>query len=217
MEKAFWEDKWAREEIGFHLPTVHPLLQRHWPRLELPPGKRVFLPLCGKTLDIGYLLEQGYQVVGAELSTKAIRSLFASLSCQPKVTPWAGGDCYRHGDLTVFQGDFFHLDQNTLEPVDAIYDRAALIALPDGLRDDYARHLMQLTDGAPQLLITLEYTQSQMPGPPFSVDDVQVSECYGDYYRIEPLSRKNIIEHEPGFRERGLDALYENAFSLTKL
>ena len=214
MEKQFWEQKWEAQELGFHLPFVHPILKRNLAAFDLPAGATVFLPLCGKTLDIGYLLEQGYRVIGAELSDKAVTDLFASLNHQPIITDWQGGKRYQHGDLTVFQGDIFLLQPDVLGAVDAIYDRAALIALPDTMRERYARHLLALTDKAPQLLITLEYDQQQMDGPPFSVGEPQVRNLYENDYSIALLSRKMILDHEPVFRERGLTALYENTFLL---
>lgn len=215
MDPEFWHQKWHNAELGFHLPQVHPLLQRYLGELSLEAGQTVFLPLCGKTLDIGYLLEQGYHVIGAELSEKAVSDLFASLDYPPDLAPWQGGNRYRHGNLTVFQGDIFALQPGELGAVDAIYDRAALIALPDAMRERYANHLMALTDKAPQLLITLEYDQQQMDGPPFSIGEQQVQTLYGAGYNIESLSRKMILDHEPFFRERGLTALYENVFLLT--
>lgn len=215
MNPEFWHQKWHNSELGFHLPQVHPLLQRYLGELSLKAGQTVFLPLCGKTLDIGYLLEKGYRVIGAELSDKAVTELFASLHRhQPIITDWQGGKRYQHGDLTVFQGDIFLLQAIDIEAPDAIYDRAALVALPEAMRARYARHLMTLTDKAPQLLITLEYDQQEMDGPPFSVAEPQVKTLYGADYAIASLSRKMILHHEPVFQERGLRALYENAFLL---
>ena len=214
MNPEFWHQKWHNSELGFHLPQVHPLLQRYLGELSLKAGQTVFLPLCGKTLDIGYLLEQGYRVIGAELSDKAVTELFDSLNRQPVITDWQGGKRYQHGDLTVFQGDIFLLQSDDIGTTDAIYDRAALIALPDKMRARYARHLQTLTHRARQLLITLEYDQQQMAGPPFSVDQEEVETRYGDHYRVTSLSRKMILDHEPVFREKGLSALYENAFLL---
>jgi len=214
MDPTFWHQKWQSSELGFHLPQVHPLLKRHLDNLSLKAGQTVFLPLCGKTLDIGYLLGQGFSVIGAELSDKAVSDLFASLNHQPEITPWKGGNRYQNGDLTVFQGDIFVLQSSDLGAVDASYDRAALVALPGAMRERYANHLITLTDKAPQLLITLEYDQKQMDGPPFSVGEQQVQTLYENDYRIAPLSRKMILDYEPVFRERGLTVLYENAFLL---
>ncbi len=154
-------------------------------------------------------------MVGAELSEKAVLALFEQRGVAPQITPWAGGQCYRHDNLTVFQGDIFSLDADTLGEVDAIYDRAALIALPDAMRERYAAHLMALTHSAPQLLITLSYDQARMAGPPFSVDQALVETLYGHRYRIEPLSRKDIIANEAMFAERGLEALYEECCLLS--
>lgn len=217
MDAGFWHDKWEKGEIGFHLSQVHPLLKRFLPALHLSPGQRIFVPLCGKSLDLGYLLDQGLEVVGAELSDKAIIALFEQLGMEPEVEEWAAGKCYQHGNLRVFQGDIFALDTYTLGQVDAIYDRAALIALPDGLRQRYAEHLVALTDRAAQLLITLSYQQQQMDGPPFSVGPQLVSSLYGQTYAISALSDKNIITHEPRFAERGLTALHEQCCLLTPL
>jgi thiopurine S-methyltransferase len=214
MNPEFWHQKWHNAELGFHLLQVHPLLQRYLDELALKAGQTVFLPLCGKTLDIGYLLEKGYRVIGAELSDKAVTDLFASLNRQPVVTDWQGGKRYQHGDLCVFQGDIFLLKSGDIAAPDAIYDRAALIALPEAMRARYARHLLTITDKSPQLLITLEYDQQEMDGPPFSVGEPQIKALYGADYSVASLSRKMILDHEPVFRERGLTALYENAFLL---
>lgn len=215
MDAGFWQDKWDKGEIGFHLNQVHPLLKRFLPALSLAPGQRIFVPLCGKSLDLGYLLEQGLTVVGVELSEKAVIALFEQRGVQPEVHEWTAGKYYQHGNLSVFQGDIFALDMATLGKVDAIYDRAALIALPDTLRQRYARHLVTLTQRSPQLLITLSYDQPQMEGPPFSVDPQLLSSLYDETYLIKRLSEKNIICHEPRFAERGLTALYEQCSLLT--
>lgn len=215
MEAEFWQEKWNRNEIGFHLSQIHPLLKRYLEQLGSAAQGRVFVPLCGKTLDMHYLHEQGAEVIGAELSEKAVVAFFAEAGLEPDVSDWHGGKCYRHDGITIFQGDIFALDANTLGAVDAIYDRAAAIALPASLREQYARHLAGLTNNAPQLLITLSYNQSEMPGPPFSVDADNVRTLYGQRYQLQSLSSKAILDHEPGFRERGLTALTESCWLLT--
>ncbi len=215
MDARFWQEKWDKGEIGFHLSQVHPLLKRFLPALNLAPGQRVFVPLCGKSLDLGFLLGQGLQVVGVELADKAIHALFEQLGVAPECTDWAGGKCYQHGTLTIFQGDIFALDADTLGPVQAIYDRAALIALPAPLRDQYAEQLVALSQAAPQLLITLGYDQQRMDGPPFSVDLPLITRLYGEHYAIQLLSEDNIIAHEPRFAENGLEALHQLCSLLT--
>ncbi len=215
MEPGFWQDKWNNNEIGFHLDQVHPLLVRYWTTPPFLSARRIFVPLCGKTLDMHFLRGQGAEVIGAELSGKAVTAFFAEAGVEPEVSEWSGGKCYRHDGITLFQGDIFSLTQDQLGPVDAIYDRAAVIALPDSLRQQYVRHLLTLSARAPQLLITLSYDQSQMPGPPFSVDAGNVQALYGDDYVITELAGADILDHEPGFRERGLTALAQHCWQLT--
>jgi thiopurine S-methyltransferase len=214
MDATFWQKKWVEHELAFHLPVVHPILERSLPLYGLADHARIFLPLCGKTLDIGYLLARQYQVVGVELSSIAVTELFEALGVAPEITEWAGGKCWRHGGLTVFEGDFFALTPEDLGPVDLVHDRAALVALPDGMRERYVSRLLELTNGAQQLVISFEYDQSQMEGPPFAVPAVSMERLYGGRYRLEELSRKDVINNIPAFQERGLARFEEVAWRL---
>jgi len=217
MEKQFWEQKWEAQELGFHLSFVHPILKRNLAAYDLPDAATVFLPLCGKTLDIGWLLDQGLNVVGAELSELAVRQLFESMQVTPDVSPWGDGWVWRHGTLTVFQGDVFALTAKDLGEINLVYDRAALVALPAAMRERYAAHLVATTERAAQLLITFEYDQQRMDGPPFSVPSDDVERLYGNSHAVDCLSRKNVIDNQPAFRERGLDRFEEIAWRLTPL
>ena len=214
MESGFWLERWQRGEIGFHRHQVHPLLQAYLPQLALQEGAHVFVPLCGKSLDIGYLLEQELAVTGVELSELAVRELFDVLSLSPDVTDWRAGRCWRGGQLTIFQGDYFALRAADIGAVDAVYDRAALVAMPDELRHDYAGHLLEITYAAPQLLVSFEYRQAQMAGPPFSVATPELMQLYGDCLELRELARTDIIAAEPRFRDRGLEQLDEVAWHL---
>lgn len=183
MEKSFWLEKWQKNEIGFHNAEAHPLLVEHFYRLALEQGDRLFLPLCGKTLDISWLLEKGYQVAGAELSEMAIVHLFEQLQIAPKIEQFGELTRYSADGIDIFVGDIFQLTADILGPVDAIYDRAALVALPETMRQQYTQHLTAVSESAPQLLITFEYDQSLMPGPPFCVSDREVSRHYDAFYQ----------------------------------
>lgn len=185
MEQSFWLQKWQKNEIGFHNPEAHALLVKHFPQLGLQPGARLFLPLCGKTLDIRWLLEQGYRVAGAELSETAIQQLFAELALTPQVTEQGELKRYSAENLDVFVGDMFQLRREALGPVDAIYDRAALVALPENMRVDYAAHLQQITGSASQLLISFDYDQNLQPGPPFCVSDEEIQRLYSSAYQLQ--------------------------------
>ena len=175
----------------------------------------MFVPLCGKTRDIGFFLEQRCRVIGSELSPLAVAQLFAEQGLQPLGDVQDGQECWQAGDLRVYVGDFFALQSSQLPVVSLIYDRAALVALPDTMRADYARHLLALTEHAPQLLMTFEYPQAAMQGPPFAVGMDEVNRLYGAHYRLDLLKEADVIEREPGLRARGLDSLIERAILLS--
>ena len=178
MKAEFWHQKWQAGQIGFHKAEVNPALVRHLPALGLSEGVRVFLPLCGKTLDIGWLRAQGYRVAGAELSELAVRQLFDDLGETPDIVNSGALKQYRTEGIDIFVGDIFELTAQALGPVDAVYDRAALVALPAEMRPDYAQHVAAVTANAAQLLISFDYDQSVMAGPPFSVPSSEVSRLY---------------------------------------
>lgn len=187
MQHDFWHQRWQDNQIGFHLPEANPLLVKHFSALQLASNSRIFLPLCGKTLDIHWLLAQGYQVVGAELSTIAIDALFAELGIKPTITKKGKLTQYSAPNITLWNGDIFELTQALLGKVDAVYDRAALVALPFEMRERYTAHMTAITQNAPQLLVCFEYDQVQMDGPPFCVCADEVRTHYQQSYEISLL------------------------------
>jgi thiopurine S-methyltransferase len=192
MEANFWHDKWARGDIAFHQQQANPFLVAHMDALHLAKGDRVFLPLCGKTLDIAWLLGHGFRVAGAELSELAINELFQSLGVPPQIEKRSSLLHYRAEQIDIFVGDIFDLSAEMLGPVDAIYDRAALVALPLETRKQYTRHLMDITDTAPQLVITYEYDQSLVEGPPFSINADEIRQHYSADYTLAPLETREV-------------------------
>lgn len=192
MKPDFWLQRWNDQKIGFHEDKPNPLLLRYFERLNLPEGSHVFIPLCGKTLDISWFLSKGYRVTGVELSQLAIEQLFADLDQKPQINEIENFLHYQIPNLDIFVGDFFDLTSHELEVVDAIYDRAALVALPQKMRSQYAAHLTEVTDNAPQLLICLEYNQAQMEGPPFSIQQAEVERHYGQTYTLQKLESSSV-------------------------
>lgn len=192
MEHSFWHDRWESGRIGFHEGRPNALLVAHFSALAVPEGGRVFVPLCGKTLDIDWLLDGGYRVVGAELSELAIRELFERLGVAPVIADLGALKRFSAPDIDIFVGDVFALTPELLGTADAILDRAALVALPARMRETYAAHLVELTNTAPQLLICFEYDQSLQSGPPFSIDHEEVHRHYAHAYEITQLAREDV-------------------------
>lgn len=189
MKAEFWHQRWKNKEIQFHEQSVNPLLVTHIDSLALPPDSRVFVPLCGKTLDIGWLMSRGYRVIGAELSMDAVEELFAELGIKPRKSQMGRLMHYQADQVEVFVGDVFDLTREIVGPVDAVYDRAALVALPQEMRTRYATHVNEITQGASQLLISYEYDQSQLDGPPFAVGENEIAGHYAGTHEITLLER----------------------------
>lgn len=219
MEPEFWLQRWQENKIGFHLDEVNPLLVTYFPQLSIKPPARVFVPMCGKSVDMVWLRTQGYEVVAVEISLLAIETFFHEQQLQAQVDTIDGINRWRAQGIDIWCGDFFKLSATRLGEIDAIYDRAALIAMPENKRSDYAQHLLAITRQAPQLLITLEYPQAQMTGPPFSVPTAEVRELYGDVYPglLAPMVSKDVLAEHDHFAARGLTALHENVFRLQVL
>ena len=199
MEESFWHQKWERNEIAFHRQEANPLLVKYFSDLSLPEESRVFVPLCGKTRDIHWLLSHGYRVAGAELSKLAVEQLFSELDVEPNITVIDSIIRYSANSLDIFVGDIFGLSRNLLGQIDAIYDRAALVAFPEPMRDRYAVHLVEITDHAPQLLVSYEYDQRLLDGPPFSVSDEEVVRRYQQSYDLKLLAK---VEVQGGLKGR---------------
>lgn len=218
MEHAFWLRCWQEGRTGFHQSRVLPLLQKFWPQLALPPGSRVFVPLCGKSLDLLWLASQGHRVLGVELSPLAVAQFFEEHGLQPQVHASRYGTHHIARQIEIICGDAFGLDAEVLSDCAAVYDRAALIALPPEVRVAYAEQLMaRLRPGCQGLLVTLEYPQQEMQGPPFSVPQAEVLRRYGPGWHVALLDERDILAHEPGFAARGLSRLRTAVYRLDRL
>lgn len=187
MDADFWHQRWAANDIGFHESKANPLLLSYFKALAIAKNSRVFVPLCGKTFDIAWLLSNGCQVAGVELSELAVKQLFAGLGIEPEITDIGEIKHYSAADIDIFVGDIFELNCKTLGSINAVFDRAALVALPENMRIRYTKHLTEITGNAPQLLITYDYDQQLMAGPPFSVCNEAIDRHYKESYEISCL------------------------------
>lgn len=238
MDKQFWLERWAQGQIGFHQARPNEYLLRHWSCLGIAPGATVLVPLCGKSLDMHWLREQGYRVLGIELAREAVSEFFEEWQLEPRICRqgayerWEatnpaprraaadpGGGAAQVGSITVLCGDFFDLEPRCLADVAGVFDRAALIALPAPMRIAYARKLHEtLPEQVAMLLITLDYDQAQMSGPPFAVGNDEVRELFA-HCRVQLLEEADVSEAEDHarFRQRGVTRLIERVYRIDKL
>jgi thiopurine S-methyltransferase len=212
MEPEFWHQRWESNQIGFHEGQVNAYLARHYADLKVEPGQTVFVPLCGKSVDLRWMADRGAHVLGVELSPIAVETFFTEQGLAPRTRKEGAFTIWENGHIRLLCGDYFALAPEDLAGVHVVYDRAALIALPPGGRVEYVAHLDRLLPGARRtLLVTLEYLQEQMQGPPFSVTEQEVHSLFGGAC-IQQLGARDMLADNPRFREKGLTRLLECAY-----
>ncbi|MFJ4134837.1 thiopurine S-methyltransferase [Pseudomonas cyclaminis] len=218
MEPKFWQERWARNQIGFHRSEVNPYLQRHWLSLGLAEGAKVLVPLCGKSLDLMWLASHGYRVLGVELSEQAVEAFFSEQNLTPRTTRHGAFKVYQADLIEVWCGDFFALDAEVLADCTALYDRAALIALPPLMRAQYAEHLnSRLRPGCQGLLITLDYDQTQKAGPPFAVTDDEVKVLLEAHWSLQVIEEQDILRESWKFVQDGVTGLDERVYKMARV
>ncbi|MFO1406486.1 MAG: thiopurine S-methyltransferase [Steroidobacteraceae bacterium] len=217
MQPDFWHERWRTRQIGFHRSSVNPALERWWPTLRVAPGARVYVPLCGKSLDLRWLAARGHAVTGSELSPIAISEFYSEAGLGATASPLGSHVRHAAGPYTILEGDALALGPSEVGAVDAAYDRAALVALPAELRRRHARVLASLLGaGAPLLLVSFEYDPSKMDGPPFAVTADEIQALFDADFDVAELERNEIIGESPRFVEAGLESLHEVAWRLVR-
>jgi thiopurine S-methyltransferase len=216
MKKEFWLERWERAEIGFHQNEINPYLARYWKELSLSGGGEVFVPLCGKSLDMVWLRQQDCFVLGVELSSIAVQDFFHMQGMSPERVSGRKFDNYIADGFCLACGDFFDLSKEDMAKVGAVYDRASQVALPTEMRERYAHHLADiLPRGTQILLVTFDYPQAEMQGPPFAVSPSEVEVLYGKYADIRLLVQVDALAQNPRFKQRGVSRMEESIFLLT--
>lgn len=197
MQAEFWQQRWQQGRIGFNQPKVNPLLINYFSELQLAKASRVLVPLAGKSIDMLWLAQQGYEVIGIELVESAVVEFFAEQNIAATVSqPTADSTIKSYqGELagqtiTLWVADIFALTATDIGHIDAVYDRAALIAMPAEMRPNYSEQVCKLSGNAPQLVLTLNYDQNEWSGPPFSISSADIEHYYSARYSIKLLEDK---------------------------
>jgi len=215
LDASFWHKCWERNSLGFHQESVHPFLQKYLAPLLRSSNQHVFVPLCGKSLDMVWLAEK-MKVTGAELSEIACRDFFEEKGLTYQVTTEDKFKVFSFDEISLYQGDFFELTPQKIQPIDWIYDRAALIALPESLQQKYVDHLFQfLPDTATLMLITLEFPQQELEGPPFAIFPNDVEKLFSGY-QITCITQNELKDKKFAQRTFKVSKLVERLYFIKK-
>jgi thiopurine S-methyltransferase len=217
MQDKDWLSRWQKNQIGFHDTQVNEHLTQHVFDFDLKSGDTVFLPLCGKSSDIAWLAQQGFQVIGVELSSIAIQSFFAEQELLCQQVESERFVMRRSGNICLLEGNFFDLQREDLGECNLVYDRAALIALDQPNRQRYVDWMLSIIgENSNILLITLDYDQSEMNGPPFAVSQAEVASYYEKTFQIDIVTKTDIVDESPRWRVKGLSSLIETVYQLSR-
>lgn len=216
MEKSFWEQAWEEGRTRFHKDKPHRHLVEYHHLIE--KHEKVFVPLAGKTLDMLYLKEKGQHVTAVELSQIAIDGFIKDNQLSPKVTQKGAHTIYSIPGLDLYHGDFFEMPEDVLKDIGAIYDRAALIALPPKMRERYTSFIQEkMPKLKDMLLLALEYDQSKAEGPPFSVEHQEIKDLYSKNFKLQELLREETQDFNPRFEGKGIEKFWHTGYHLQKL
>jgi len=208
-----WLDRWKKGATGWHRSDINPQLIENINQLAKTRPQKIFVPLCGASLDMKYLIDQGFHVVGVELSSIAIDRFFNENKIEHKVSKVEDFVLYQGKNIEIYCGDFFRLKKNYLYDVSCIYDRAALIALNPDLQKKYVRHLKDILPNSSKiLLLTMFYPQNEMEGPPFSVGDDNVEDLFSGSKEIKKISSLNEKESSLKPDDLNLKYLFKNVY-----
>lgn len=218
MNPEFWLEGWMNGRTGFHSPKTNPFLLKFHDQLKLKSGNQVLVPLSGKTVDMLWLAQQGYPVLGVELSPLAAEAFFTEQALSPSVAPSGPFQAWQADNIELLVGDFFNLDRDRTKEVKAVYDRASLVALPPSMRSEYANKMADLlAPGVRTLLISFQYPQEAMSGPPHSVPPEEIETLYGRNFTITSLDKRDILEKAPRFKEAGLTFFEQHVYLLERV
>lgn len=218
MDKNFWLDKWQKKDTKFDQMNVNPYLIKYEKIFESLEGKKIFVPLCGKSIDILWFLKQGAEVIGVELSTIAVESFFFENNLTYKKINKNYFTIYLAKSLKFICGDFFQLDKNEVGDIDWVYDRASLVALDNITRVEYAKKISQLFPiKIKMMLITLSYKSDVPEYPPYSVTDKEVHLLFSKNFQINTLVQDENLDIMLHLIKRGLVDLTDRVYLLTRI
>jgi len=216
-EQTLWHARWSEGRIGFHREAVNAHLQAHASAL-LRDAKRILVPLCGKSVDMPWLAQQGVEVVGVDLVTRAVEAFWEERGVSPETDSLHGFVRTTHAAITLLQGDIFSLQESHTGTLDAVYDRAAIIALPPSEQQRYADHILRLLKpGGHILLLTYDLPLPAEQGPPFPVAPERVPELYAAASDVRCIDTIMLTpETEPKLIKRGVEWAREGVWWITR-
>ncbi len=215
VDAAFWQARWDEGKIGFHEGKPNAWLDRRADVLAGDPAapRSILVPMAGKAVDVAWLAARGHLVIAVEIVERAVVAFFAENDLTPKRSRCGAFERFEAGGIIFLCGDVLALDVDVTGPLDAAFDRAALIALEPRDRERYVATLARvLGPGARALLVGFQHGVAE--GPPFDLTPAQVHALWAPHGRVEALGEDDITEASRHMTARGATRCLEAAYRI---
>ncbi len=164
-----------------------------------------------------WLQQQGHSIVGVEISEIAVEEFFSDQGLTANCSNQGPFKLFQAEDYQLLCGDIFQLKSHHLNDIDAVYDRASLVALDAGYRQAYAKLLADILPvGCLVLLVSMDYPQDEMNGPPYSVPEDELFALFGDEFQISHLHNLDLLKDTDRYGGTGLSRLSEHIYMLQR-
>jgi len=200
-----WKDRWDAGQIGFHKSDVHQTLVKYIDKL-FPNGNKgkIFVPLCGKTVDMKWLADNGIDVIGLDAVRVSLEQFYSEHNIENSVEKCADlgqeAEVFKSSDnkIRLYCADMFKFSPDIEGTFDAIWDRGSLVAIYRKDVPTYAEIIKKLLKpGASCLVEVFEYDVSifdgvdnpQKPPPPHPVLEEELRRLYEPDCSVEQLDR----------------------------
>lgn len=184
------------------------LVQYHDRLVQGKKNSRVFVPLCGKSLDLIYLSEQGHEVIGLEYSKIAVNDFFEENNLAYNKEQCEGSPFVKYAakdkNITIYQGDLFDFSQEVCGSgsIDAVWDRGSFVAINVSSRDKYVELMSSLVKPSGRILMEIvKYHDPDYYGPPRIILE-QDLKSYFKRFTVE-VSEYELFDPQPSYYKRG--------------
>ncbi|MCB0272149.1 MAG: hypothetical protein KDD46_03965 [Bdellovibrionales bacterium] len=211
----YWKKRWLSGDIGWHQNEVHPLLVKYYDAYSLRNENHFFFPLCGKTLDVDWILQKGHQVTCVEISEIAIEEIAKRLHIHWQMRTENNFTVYQHDKLTIYKGDYFDCVNLDIPPIDVVFDRGAFVAIDPKKREKYANIYKKLHPKK-MFLVLYRYDLNASTSPPFAFEEGEIEKLLTSDFDIDKLEENEMLSQAPNMQNRQIYSFYQEVFYASK-
>lgn len=215
MTVGMWKECWNTPNVEFHNPQLNELFVKYHQRMLTRPGMRIFVPLCGKAVEMKWLVDHGHKVVGLEAAPVPCKAFFEENGIPYNVKEMKGihGEKYESLDhnIVIYSCDFFLFTADICGEFDGIWDSGGLNSMDVEDREAYIRRIRTLMGkGCVNLTEFVNFDKS-MVDITWSMTKEELQKVFGEGFIVEDL---NEMAAPQRLKRQGCDTL--KLFAITR-